>query len=73
MALQAQRDVYQAQVRELIINRHVTRAKDPSKDNIVMIIEIPSPPPPKRKMSFMSIPTILRGYNDGLLAQKAMA
>ena len=70
MALQAQRDVYQAQVRELIINRHVTRAKDPSKDNIVMIIEIP---PPKRKMSFMSIPTILRGYNDGLLAQKAMA
>ena len=69
MALQAQRDVYQAQVRELIINRHVTRAKDPSKDNIVMIIEIP----PKRKMSFMSIPTILRGYNDGLLAQKAMA
>ena len=46
MALQAQRHVYQAQVRDLIINRHVTRAKDPSKDNIVMII-VNSPPPPK--------------------------
>ena len=39
VALQAQRDVYQAQVRDLIINRHVPRAKDPGKDNIVMIIE----------------------------------
>ena len=39
VALQAQRDVYQAQVRDLIINRHVPRAKHPGKDNIVMIIE----------------------------------
>ena len=39
MALQAQRDVYQAQVHDLIINRHVPSAKDPGKDNIVMIIE----------------------------------
>ena len=39
VALQAQRDVYQAQVLDLIVNRHVPRAKDPSKDNIVVIIE----------------------------------
>ena len=39
VALQAQRDVYQAQVRDLIIHCHVPRAKDPGKDNIVMIIE----------------------------------
>ena len=46
VALQAQRDVYQAQlekfqgqVRDLIINRHVLRVNDPGKDNIVMIIE----------------------------------
>ena len=46
VALQAQRDVYQAQlekfqgqVRDLIINRHVLLANDPGKDNIVMIIE----------------------------------
>ena len=42
----AQIDVYQAQlqkcqdqIRDLIINRHVPRANDPGKDNIVMIIE----------------------------------
>ena len=39
VALQAQRDVYQAQVGDLIINRHVPRAKDPGKNSIVMIIE----------------------------------
>ena len=39
VALQAQRDVYQAQVRDLFIHRHVPRAKDPGKDNIVTIIE----------------------------------
>ena len=46
VALQAQRDVYQAklrrcqdQIRDLIINRHVPRGNDPGKDNIVMIIE----------------------------------
>ena len=46
MALQAQRDVYQAQlqrcqdqIRDLMINRHVPRANDPGKDNIVVIIE----------------------------------
>ena len=39
VALQAQRDVYQAQVRDLIINRHVSRTKIPGKGNIVMIIE----------------------------------
>ena len=46
VALQVQRDVYQAQlekfqgqVRDLIIKRHVLLANDPGKDNIVMIIE----------------------------------
>ena len=39
LALQAQRDVYQTQVRDLIINRYVPRAKYLGKDNIVMIIE----------------------------------
>ena len=46
VALQAQRDVYQAklqrcqdQIRDLVINRHVPRENDPGKDNIVMIIE----------------------------------
>ena len=46
VVLQAQRDVYQTQlqsyqdqIHDLIINRHVPRANDPGKDNIVMIIE----------------------------------
>ena len=46
VVLQAQRDVYQAQLQkcqdqigDLIINRHVPLANDPGKDNIVMIIE----------------------------------
>ena len=46
VALQAQKDVYQAklqrcqdQIRDLVINRHVPRGNDPGKDNIVMIIE----------------------------------
>ena len=74
VALQAQRDVYQAQpqkcqdqIRDFIINRHVPRVNDPGKDNIVMIIEKALP---LRKMSLMSIPTALQEYNDDLLAQK---
>ena len=74
VALQAQRDVYQAQpqkcqdqIRDFIINRHVPRVNDPGKDNIVMIIEKALP---LRKMSLMSIPTALQEYNDNLLAQK---
>ena len=47
--------------------RYVDHANDPGKDNIVMIID---KIPPPRKMSFMSIPTTLRGYKDGLLTQK---
>ena len=46
MALQEQRDVYQAQLQifqdqicDHIVNRHVPRANNPGKDNIVMIIE----------------------------------
>ena len=38
MALQAKRDAHQAEVHDLVINRHVPRAKDPGKGNIVMII-----------------------------------
>ena len=74
VALQAQRDVYQAQpqkcqdqIRDFIINRHVPRVNDPGKNNIVMIIEKTLP---LRKMSLMSIPTALQEYNDDLLAQK---
>ena len=75
LALQAQRDVYkdqlqkcQDQIRDLIINRHVPCAKDPGKDNIVMIIENPSPPPfSPRKMGFMSTPTMFQEYNDSSL------
>ena len=74
VALQAQRDVYQAQpqkcqdqIRDFIINRQVPRVNDPGKDNIVMIIEKTLP---LRKMSLMSIPTTLQEYNDDLLAQK---
>ena len=46
VALQAQRDVYQAQlqicqdqIRDLIINPHVPHENDPGNDNIVMAIE----------------------------------
>ena len=74
VALQAQRDVYQAQpqkcqdqIRDFIINRHVPRVNDPGKDNVVMIIEKTLP---LKKMSLMSIPTTLQEYNDDLLAQK---
>ena len=74
VALQAQRDVYQAQpqkfqdqIRDFIINRQVPRVNDSGKDNIVMIIEKTLP---LRKMSLMSIPTTLQEYNDDLLAQK---
>ena len=45
VALQAQRDVYQAhlqrcqdQIRDFIINRHVLRANDLGKDNIIIIV-----------------------------------
>ena len=49
--LEVQRDVYhiqlqrcQNQIHGLIINRHLSRANDPGKDNIVLIIENPPPP-----------------------------
>ena len=45
MALQATGDVYQAQlqrcqdqIRDLIINCHVTHLRDPSRDNIIIIV-----------------------------------
>ena len=73
VVLQAQRDVYKDQLQKCqdiithLKTRHVPHAKDPGKDNIVMIIEKNTAP---RKISFMSIPTILQEYNDGLLPQK---
>ena len=78
VALQAQRDVYKEQLQkcqDIIIHlktRHVPHADDSGKDEIVMIIEknTPSPPTPLRNMSFISIPTTLRGYNGGSLTQK---
>ena len=59
MALQTQRDVYKDQLQKCqdiithLKTRHVPHAKDPGKDNIVMIIEKNNAP---RKISFMSIP-----------------
>ena len=50
VALQAQRDVYQAQLQRCqdlithLTTRYVDHAKDPGKDNIVMIIEKNSTP-----------------------------
>ena len=62
MALQAQRDVCQTQlqrchyqIRDLIINRHVPRANDTWKDNIVMIIEKSTAP---KEDEFYEYPTI---------------
>ena len=52
VALQAQRDVYKEQLQkcqDIIIHlktRHVPHADDSGKDNIVMIIEKNTPPPP---------------------------
>ena len=46
---------------------HVPRAKDPGKDNIVMIIEKNAAP---EEDEFMSIPTTLRGYSNVSLTQK---
>ena len=74
VALQAQMDVYEEQLQKCqdIITHlsihYVDHAKDPGKDNVVMIIG--KKYCPQRKMSFMSIPTILWGYNDGSLTQK---
>ena len=71
VALQAQRDVYKEQLQKCqdIITHlktlHVPYSKDPAKDNNVMIIlRIAT------LKSFMSIPTILQEYNDGLFPQK---
>ena len=71
--LQAQTDLNQAELQKCqdtiiyLKARYVDHARDPGKDNFVMIIE---KIPPLRKTSFMSIPTILRGYRGGLLPQK---
>ena len=74
VVLQAQKDVYQAQlqrcldqIRDLIINCHVPRANDPGKDNIAMVIEKNTAP---EEDEFYELPTILREYNNSLLAQK---
>ena len=74
VALQVQRDVYQAwlqgcqdQICDLIINRHVSRANDPGKYNIVMIFEKNTTP---EEDEFDEYPSILREYNNDLIAQK---
>ena len=73
VALQAQRDVYQAQLQkcqdqicDLII---VTFLVQMSQVKIILLWLLRKTPPPM-KMSFMSIPTILWEYNDDLLTQK---
>ena len=73
VALQAQRDVYKDQLQKYqdtiihLMTRYVPHAKDPGKDNIVILLR---KIPPLRRMSFMSIPTTLLGCNDGSLTQK---
>ena len=73
VALQAQRDVFQVQLQRCrgiithLRTRSVDNARDPDKGNILGLLR---KTPPLKKISFMSIPIILRGYNDGLLAQK---
>ena len=75
--MQAQRDVHvyltqlqrcQDQICDhMMINRHVPRANDPGKDTLLRLLR---KTPHCKKMISTSIPTILREYNDGLLAQK---
>ena len=74
VALQARRNVYQAQlqrrqdqIHDLIINCHVPRANDPGKDNIVMIIEKNTTP---EEDEFYEYPYLFQEYRDGLLTQK---
>ena len=73
VAMQAQIDVYLAQLQRCqdqicdhMINRHVPRANDPGKDTLLRLLR----KTPHGKMISTSIPTILREYNYGLLAQK---
>ena len=53
--------------RPYYINCHVPRANDPGKDNIVMVIEKNTAP---EEDECYELPTILREYNNSLLAQK---
>ena len=73
VALQAQKDVYQAQLQrcqdqiyDLIINRYGPRANDP-RNNIIIIIKKNTTP---EEDGFHEYPAILREYSDGSLAQK---
>ena len=71
--MQAQWDVYKDKLQKCqdiitqLKTRHVPHAKDPGKDNNVMIIEKNTAP---KEDEFKSIPTTLRGYKDGSLTQK---
>ena len=53
--------------RPYYINCHVPRANDPGKDKIVMVIEKNTAP---EEDECYELPTILREYNNSLLAQK---
>ena len=65
LALQAQRDVYQAQLQrcqDTIIHlrtRYVDHARDPGKDNIIIIVRKHLP-----AINIMTCHIMLRGYND---------
>ena len=65
VALQAQRDVYQAQLQrcqDTIIHlrtRYVDHARDPGKDNIIIIVRKHLP-----TINIMTCHIMLRGYND---------
>ena len=72
-ALQARRDVYKEQLQKCqdiithLKKRYVPDAKDPGKDNIVMIIEKNTTP---EEDEFYEYPYMLQEYNDGSLTQK---
>ena len=72
-ALEAQINVYKDQLQKCqdiithLRTRNISHAKDPGKDNTVMIIEKNTIP---EEDEFMSIPTILQECKHGLLPQK---
>ena len=73
VALQAQRDAYQAQLQRcqdqicgLTIVMFLLQMIQVKRTMLWLLRKTLLP----KKMSFMSIPTILREYNDNLLAQK---
>ena len=72
VAFQAQRDVYKAQLQKCqdiithLKTRHVPHAKDPGKDNIVMIIEKNTAPEEDEFYDYTYYIKHLTQKNDGL-------